>query len=181
MLDSLREVPAIVSVAAVTSLPMSTIGSDFTRPYWPEQARPEGNAVPEASIRMATPGYFGTLGRPVIAGREFTDRDDVDAPRVVIINHTLARTAWGSENPVGRNLVVDYQRGPYPYEVVGVVRDDCHDGPRSEPVPEIFIPHSQNPYLVLNVIARTTWIPWPWPRRLVPTRFVSTPISPSIR
>ena len=159
VLDSLREVPAVASVAAVTSLPMSTIGSDFTRPYWPEHARPEGNAVPEASIRMATPRYFGTLGRPVIAGREFTDRDDVDAPRVVIINQTLARNAWGSENPVGRNLVLDYQRGPYPYEVVGVVRDDRHDGPRSEPVPEIFIPHSQNPYLVLNVIARTTMDP----------------------
>ncbi len=95
----------------------------------------------------------------MIAGREFTDRDDADAPRVVIINQKLARNAWGTENPVGRNLVLDYQRGPYPYEVVGVVRDDRHDGPRSEPVPEIFIPHSQNPYLVLNVIARTTLDP----------------------
>ena len=156
VLDSLREVPAVASVAAVTSLPMSTIGSDFTRPYWPEHTRPEGNTASEASIRMATPGYFETLGLPVTAGREFTDRDDVDAPRVVIINQTLARNAWGSENPVGRNLVLDYQRGPYPYEVVGVVRDNRHDGPRSAPVPEIFIPHSQNPYLVLNVIARTT-------------------------
>ena len=158
VLDSLREVPAIQSVAAVTSLPMSTIGSDFTRPYWPEQARPEGNAVPEASIRMATPGYFGTLGLPLIAGREFTDGDDDDAPRVVIVNQKLARAAWGAENPVGRNLVLDYQRGPYPYEVVGVVRDD-RDGPRSEPVPEIFIPHAQNPYLVMNVIARTSLDP----------------------
>jgi putative ABC transport system permease protein len=137
---------------------MSTIGSDFTRPYWPEQARPEGNAVPEASIRMATPGYFGTLGLPLIAGREFSDGDDDDAPRVVIINQKLARAAWGAENPVGRNLVLDYQRGPYPYEVVGVVRDD-RDGPRSEPVPEIFIPHAQNPYLVMNVIARTSLDP----------------------
>ncbi|MGH9201383.1 MAG: ABC transporter permease, partial [Vicinamibacterales bacterium] len=159
VLTSLREVPAIESVAAVTSLPMSTIGSDFTRPYWPEQARDEGTRVSDASIRMATPGYFGTLGLPVIAGREFTDRDDADAPRVVIINQQLARSAWGTENPVGRNLVLDYQRGPYPYEVVGVVRDDRHDGPRSEPVPEIFIPHSQNPYLVMNVIARTTLDP----------------------
>jgi len=158
VLDSLREVPAIQSVAAVTSLPMSAIGSDFTRPYWPEQARPEGHAVPEASIRMATPGYFGTLGLPLIAGREFTDADDDDAPRVVIVNQKLARTAWGAENPVGRNLVLDYQRGPYPYEVVGVVRDD-RDGPRSEPVPEIFIPHAQNPYLVMNVIARTSLEP----------------------
>jgi hypothetical protein len=68
---------------------MSTIGSDFTRPYWPEHARPEGKAVSQASIRMATPGYFRTLGLPLIAGREFTDRDDADAPRVVIVNQTL--------------------------------------------------------------------------------------------
>ena len=156
VLASLREVPAIASVAAVTALPMSTIGSDFTRPYWREQGRPEGNAIPEASIRMATPGYFGTLGRTLIAGREFAERDDVDAARVVIINEKLARSTWGSENPLGRNLVLDYLGGAYPYEVVGVVRDDRHDGPRSEPVPEIFIPHAQNPYLVMNVIARTT-------------------------
>lgn len=158
VLTSLREVPAIASVAAVTALPMSTIGSDFTRPYWREDARPEGHAVPEASIRMATPGYFGTLGLPLIAGREFTDRDAADAPRVVIISQKLARSAWGTDNPIGRNLVLDYQRGPYPYEVVGVVRD-ARDGPRSEPVPEIFIPHAQNPYLVMNVIARTTLDP----------------------
>lgn len=156
VLESLREVPAVASVAAVTSLPMSTIGSDFTRPYWPEHARPDGNAVPSASVRMATPGYFTTLGLPVVAGREFADRDDAAAPRVVVVNQTLARAAWGTDDPVGRRLVLDYQRGPYPYEVVGVVRDARVDGPRSEPVPEIFIPHAQNPYLVMNVIARTT-------------------------
>jgi putative ABC transport system permease protein len=159
VLSSLRELPGLQSVAAVTSLPMSTIGSEFTRPYWPEGPRPEGRAVPEASIRMATPGYFGTLGLRLLDGREFTDRDGVDAPRVVIINQKLAANAWGSENPVGRTLVLDYQQGPYPYEVVGVVRDDRHQGPRSEPVPEIYIPHAQNPYLVMNVIARTNLDP----------------------
>lgn len=159
VLDSLREVPAIQSVAAVTTLPMSTIGADFTRPYWREQAGPEGKVVSDASIRMATPGYFETLGLRVIAGREFTDADDAEAPRVVLVNQQLARNAWGTDNPVGRNLILDYQRGPYPYEVVGVVRNARFDGPRSEPVPEIFIPHAQNPYLVMNVIARTTLDP----------------------
>ncbi len=159
VLAALRDVPAIGSVAAVTSLPMSTIGSEFTRPYWREGARPEGNAVPEASIRMATPLYFETLRLPLLAGREFTDRDDADAPRVVIINQKLATGTWGSQNPVGQKMVLDYQQGPYPYEVVGVVRDDRHKGPRSEPVPEIFIPHAQNPYLVMNVIARTALDP----------------------
>ena len=158
VLDSLREVPAIQSVAAVTALPMSTLGADFTRPYWPEHARPEEKQ--EASIRMATAGYFGTLGLSVLAGREFTDRDAADAPRVVIINQRLARHAWGTENPVGRHLILDYQKGAYPYEVVGVVRDARYDGPRSEPTPEIFIPHAQNPYLVMNVIARTKLDPF---------------------
>jgi hypothetical protein len=138
---------------------MSTIGSEFTRPYWREAARPEGNAVAEASIRMATPGYFATLGLPLAGGREFTDFDGAAAPRVVVVNQMLARTVWGGEDPVGRRLVLDYQGGAYPYEVVGVVRDARFDGPRSEPVPEIFIPHAQNPYLVLNVIARTTLDP----------------------
>ncbi len=159
VLDALRQVPSIQSAAAVTTLPMSDIGSDFTRPYWREDARPEGNAVPQAAIRMATPGYFRTLGLPLMTGREFTERDGADAPRVLIINQRLARNTWGSDNPIGRNLILDYQRGPYPYEVVGVVKDARFDGPRSEPVPEIFIPHAQNPYLVLNVIARTTMDP----------------------
>ena len=157
VLNSLRDLPALTSVAAVTTLPMSTIGSDFTRPYWPEGN--DGKQVSEASIRMATPGYFTTLGLPVMAGREFTDRDDADARRVVIINQKLARNGWGNESPVGRNLILDYQQGPYPYEVIGVVGDDRHKGPRSEPVPEIFIPHAQNPYLVMNVIARTNLDP----------------------
>ena len=159
VLDSMRQVPGIRSVAAVTALPMSTIGSDFTRPYWPELAPPVGIPPASASIRMATPGYFATLGLRVLSGREFTDSDDADAPRVVIVNQTLASSTWGIENPVGRNLVLDYQRGPYPYEVVGVVRDARFDGPRSEPAPEIFIPHAQNPYLVMNVIARTSLDP----------------------
>lgn len=158
VLESLREVPAIQSVAAVTALPMSAIGSDFTRPYWPEDRQNEG-APANAAIRMATPGYFVTLGLPVTAGREFTDGDDAAAIRVVVVNQTLASAAWGTANPVGRRLMLDYQGGVYPYEVVGVVQNARGDGPRSQPVPEMFIPHAQNPYLVMNVIARTTLDP----------------------
>src|SRR4029077_3653216 len=57
VLAALRELPAIQSAAAVTTLPMSALGPKFSRPYWPEGARREGTALPQASIRMATPGY----------------------------------------------------------------------------------------------------------------------------
>jgi putative ABC transport system permease protein len=156
VLDSIRELPGVASVAAVTVLPMSTIGSDFYRPYWLEGARPDGNAVAQANVRMATPGYFATLGLRLVSGREFSAQDAADAPRVVIINESLARSAWKGQNPVGRTLVLDYQGGPTEREIVGVVRDARYRGPRSEPAPEIFVPHAQNPYLVMNVVARTT-------------------------
>ena len=156
VLNSIRELPGVASAAAVTVLPMSTIGSDFYRPYWLDGARPEGNVVPQANVRMATPGYFTTLGLPLVSGREFSARDAVDAPRVIIINESLARNAWKGQDPLGRTLILDYQNGPSPRQVVGVVRDARYRGPRSDPAPEIFIPHAQNPYLVMNVVVRTT-------------------------
>ena len=156
VLDSIRELPGVASAAAVTVLPMSTIGSDFYRPYWLEGAPPDGTDVPQANVRMATPGYFSTLGLPLVSGREFSAQDAVDAPRVIIVNESLARSAWKGQDPVGRTLVLDYQGGPTERQVVGVVRDARYRGPRSDPAPEIFIPHAQNPYLVMNVVVRTT-------------------------
>jgi putative ABC transport system permease protein len=156
VLDSIRELPGVASVAAVTVLPMSTIGSDFYRPYWLEGARPDGYIGTQANVRMATPGYFTTLGLPLVSGREFSARDELGAPPVIIINESLARSAWKGQDPLGRTLILDYQGGASPRQVVGVVRDARYRGPRSDPAPEIFVPHAQNPYLVMNVVVRTT-------------------------
>jgi len=123
--------------------------------YFHSKANAE-NAVTVANVRMATPGYFATLGLPLVSGREFTAQDGMTAPAVIIVNESLARRAWNGEDPIGRTLVLDYQNGPSPRQVVGVVRDARYRGPRSDPAPEIFIPHAQNPYLVMNVLVRTT-------------------------
>jgi putative ABC transport system permease protein len=155
VINAIRELAGVESAAAVTFLPMSTIGQDFYRPYWLGGARPDGFAVTQANVRMATPEYFATLGLPLVSGREFSARDAMDAPRVIIINESLARSAWKGEDPVGRTLILDYQNGPSLRQVIGVVRDARYHGPRSEPAPEIFIPHAQNPYLVMNVVVRT--------------------------
>jgi putative ABC transport system permease protein len=156
VLDSIEQLPGVASAAAVTVLPMSSIGSDFYRPYWLEGRKPDGNAVPQANVRMATPGYFATLGLRLVAGREFSAQDETTAPRVIIINESLARSTWPGQDPLGRSLILDYQGGATARQVVGVVRDARYDGPRSNPAPEIFIPHAQNPYLVMNVVVRTT-------------------------
>ncbi len=109
---------------------------------------------------MATPGYFETLGISLVRGRIFTDEDGPEAPKVVIVNESLARREWPGQDPVGRRLVIDYsQAGTYSYEVVGVVGDVRFYGLRSTPRPELYLPHAQRSYLIMNIAVRTTAAP----------------------
>jgi hypothetical protein len=115
---------------------------------------------------MVTPGYFPALGLRVVDGRAIDDRDLPAAPRVVMVNETLARRLWPGQRVVGQQLVVDYSTaGTYPYEVIGVVGDMRFRGPRSAPLPEIYLPHAQRSYLILNVVVRTSADP----RALIPS------------
>jgi len=153
VIAALEALPAVRSAAAVTALPTSDLGSNFDRPYWPEGPRP--SSPREADVRMATPRYFETLSRRVADGREFDVTDTDTSPRVVVVNERLA-ALWPAGTAVGRTLMLDYLGGVYGYRVVGVVADARHEGPRSDSRPEVFIPHAQNTYLMMNVIARTT-------------------------
>jgi len=147
--------PGVESAAATTVLPLSDVGVDFSRPYWRfADPRPAGDG-PKADIRMITPAYFETMGMRLIRGRVFTEQDRRDTPAVVVINESLSSKLWPETGPLGERLVLDYNRGVYSYEVVGVVNDSHYYGPRSESRPEVFIPHAQNPYPALNVVVRT--------------------------
>jgi putative ABC transport system permease protein len=155
LLEELRAVPGVVSAAAVTSLPLSGVGADFDRPFWPQVASRPRRDVPRADIRMATPGYFATLRRRLLEGREFLEGDTSESANVVIVNDALVTSSMSGLEPIGQTLMIDYLGGVYPYRVIGVVADARHDGPHAGVRPEIFIPHAQNPYLFMNVVART--------------------------
>jgi ABC-type antimicrobial peptide transport system permease subunit len=102
-----------------------------------------------------TPGCFETLGIGLIEGRDFTWNDSLEAPRTVIVNRTLARRIWGSESALGKELRFfwsDWQR----YEVVGVVDDTRSYRLRRDPEPELFVPYAQYPYLVMNVVLKSS-------------------------
>ena len=155
LLEQLRAVPGVQAAAAVTTLPMSRTGSDFERPYWrANEPEPSANAD-KVSVRMATPEYFPTLGVPVLAGRNFTAQDQMETPAVLIVSESFARKVWPEESPHGKQLMLDYTRGKYAYEVVGVTRDIRYYGLKSQPQSEVFIPHAQNAYLPMNVVVRT--------------------------
>jgi putative ABC transport system permease protein len=159
LLPRLSALPGVQSVGAVTALPLSPVATDFDRPFWPAGSPPTGRLAREADIRMATPGYFRTMGMRLRSGRSFIEGDHRGAPRVVVVNETLARSTWTDGDAVGKSLVLDYLGGTYPYEVVGVVNDTHFHGLRRPPRPEVFIPHAQNPYLALSVVVRASGDP----------------------
>ncbi|MGH9835700.1 MAG: ABC transporter permease [Blastocatellia bacterium] len=155
LIERLEALPGVVSAAAVTTLPMSDVGVDFDRPYWREGDPEPGGEGDKVDVRMATPGYFRTMGMTLLKGRQFTDQDRRDTPAVIIVNESMADKVWPNEDPIGKRLMIDYNRGKYAYEVVGVTRGVSYYGLRSRPQPELFIPHAQNAYLPMNVVVRT--------------------------
>jgi putative ABC transport system permease protein len=157
LFERLRALPGVVAAGGATTVPTSPLGPDFARPVWPLGREGDSGSVQQAWIRMITPGYLEALHIPVVAGRPFSAADDAGAKRVVAVSQSLARILWARESPVGKSLVVDYSTaGTYPYEIVGVFGDVQFRGPRSEPVPEVYFPHAQRPYLILNVAVRST-------------------------
>ncbi len=158
--EKFRSLEGVVSVGSVTALPMSPIGPNFDRPIWAEGELPPPGGGSRADVRVASPGYFETLGITLRRGRGLREDDHPDSPRVVVINETLAQQIWPGIDPVGKRLVIDYSNaGTYPYEVVGVVNDLRFYGPRTSAKPELYLAHAQAPYLIQNVAVRTSGDP----------------------
>lgn len=156
LIERIESLPSVTSAAATSTLPMSDVGVDFTRPYWRAgEAEPAGDGE-KVAVRMATPGYFKTMGISLLQGRNFTEQDRRDTVAVLIVNQRMADKVWPNENPVGKRLMLDYNRGKYAYEVVGVIGGIRYYGLKVDSRPEVFIPHAQNAYLPMNLVVRTT-------------------------
>jgi predicted permease len=120
------------------------------RCWLPDEYGPEH--VIDASQNIVTPGYFKTLGLPLIAGRTFTAADRTGAPGVAIVNETLAHRAWPGGSPVGKRLVVGARR--FPIEIVGVVRDAKYRTIGEGPTPFFYVPAAQRYETMMWVLLR---------------------------
>ncbi|MGD2124246.1 MAG: ABC transporter permease [Gemmatimonadota bacterium] len=86
------------------------------------------------SFRMVTPGYFETMEIPLIRGRFPNDADDKDAPRMVVLNKSMADRHWPGGDPIGKVIAF----GSEAHEVVGIVGDTRIWGPAREPLPMVY-------------------------------------------
>ena len=96
---------------------------------------------PDASFKIVSPDYFGTMTIPVVRGRGFTDLDGAAGPYVVAVSERFARERFSDTDPIGRQIDFMQRR----WEVVGVVKDVNHTGLDQEPWSEIFLSYRQLP------------------------------------
>jgi predicted permease len=136
------------------------------------QVYPRGQN-PEAFVRIVSNGYLKAIGIPLIAGRDFTERDTPSSEPVIVINQTLARTLWPDQDPIGQVVTQDGGR-----RVVGVVGDVRHVALEQGSGSEMYLPIRQTrAYSLVDLVVRTT-IP---PAVLAPAiRAVLKPLDPNL-
>jgi putative ABC transport system permease protein len=109
----------------------------------------EGRAIPPPGHEMNTvyreagPNYFATMRIPLRKGREFSEHDNLNAPRVAIINETLAKSAWPNEDPIGKRITLDTTH-PLWLTIVGVTRDVKQSNWTGPLDNEVYIPFLQD-------------------------------------
>jgi predicted permease len=113
------EIPGVERAAIIDELPLTKDGGTVHVVVFGQPTRP-GEEY-ETVIRSAGAGYFETMGIPVVGGRTFENTDTLANKRIVLLNETLARILFNHVDPVGRRLVMPFNKSDW--EIVGVVGD----------------------------------------------------------
>ena len=139
LLDDIRRVPGVVSASESTHTPLS--GST-----WSDIAVPKGQPLPESDTALfvgAGPRFFETMQTPLIAGREFTERDVASAPPVAIVNQTYARRYFKDRSPIGQYLSAVVQDERRDLEIVGLATDTRAVGLRRAAPATVYVAYHQ--------------------------------------
>jgi putative ABC transport system permease protein len=151
-LRRLAGIPGVQAVGGATNLPMDGGSGTY---YWVDgEPKPEEGKTLVSQYRGTTPGYFATMRIPLVRGRDFTERDRIDAPLVVLVNEAFARRHWKG-NPsqaIGRRIVVSDK----PREIVGVVKDARDFGPDDDTPTMFYIPSLQRGHRNLTYALRSS-------------------------
>ena len=149
LLRKVNAVPGVHSASISAALPLTP---KRITPILPE-GQPEVplGQRPFVVIEAIGTQWFETMRVPMKMGRAFSDADNAQAPRVVIINEALARRFWPNENPVGKRIVVG--RGTES-EVVGVAGNVKNNGLGVDSEPQLYLPFPQLPWGNMNLLVR---------------------------
>ena len=156
LIERVRALPGVDSAGTIDSVPFAMDGSGSTQPVAIEGRPPVEFAMqPEVAVRTISPGYLRATRIPLLAGRDFAERDTLEQPLAVVISESMAREFWPNENAVGKRLTLSFFPGKV-REVVGVVGDVKFRGLASrESLATVYVPLAQITFWNQALVIRT--------------------------
>ncbi|HXT18661.1 MAG TPA: ABC transporter permease [Gemmatimonadaceae bacterium] len=138
VLDRVRALPGVSSAAYISGLPIERKGGIWAVSY-NEQEQQIRDASKTASLRFVTPGFFSTLGIPLLQGRDVDATDTPDKPYAAVVSKSFAERMWPHETPIGKHFFSAF----HDRMVVGVVADVRVRGLEQTSEPQMYIPARQ--------------------------------------
>ena len=135
LIDRVRDLPGVDSAAFARLSPLG-YGSYSSTPIAVDGYDVPLEDQPTVEYNQVSPGYFATLGIPLISGREFTRNDKENAPLVAIVNRTMATRFWHGQDPIGRRVKIKAGWA----RVVAVAADSKVESMREDPTPFFYVP-----------------------------------------
>ncbi len=157
VLEKVSAIPGVEDAGLINTLPL------YKGPT--SAFRVEGRPVttpdkwPSVNYRDVSPNYFRAMGIPVLQGRAYTDRDNQNAPLVVIVNQQLAREIFPDENAVGKRITfggTNPDGQPRWFEIVGVVANVRSMELREEPTAELYFSIQQDLWPAMSLVVRSS-------------------------
>ena len=155
--DRIAALPGVVSVAQSFTIPFGVVSADAAVTL-PGHELPAGQQPPKIMRNLVTPKYFDTLQIPFVSGRTFTDSDDEKAPRVAVINESMAKQFWPNQSALGQHFN-DGEQNHSDVEVIGVVRDSLYKDVSDEHKTPFFYMSLAQEYLPMRTIQVRTSVP----------------------
>ena len=155
--ERLEAVPGVQAVGGSINLPLNASGYMIGRGFIPEGRPLTVDENKDAMFSTITGDYFRALQIPLLAGRTFEQRDNADAPKVVVINETSAKRYFGSPvEAIGKRLSIWHDE-KFPREIVGVVGDTKTGSLTGDGGNQIYVPHAQDSqWNFMGLVIRTT-------------------------
>jgi putative ABC transport system permease protein len=154
-LERVQQLPTVRSAGMVNFLPLyGGMGSSTGFKILGQPEPPPGEG-PSTDVRVVDAGYFGTMGIPLLRGRNFSDAEQREPKRVILINEALARQYFPNQDPLGQRLDVLMFDDPTPTEIIGIVGNVRYDSLVDEAPPAVYFSHSDLTYSFMTLVVRT--------------------------
>jgi predicted permease len=156
--DELAAIPGTTGVSA--ALVPLVAGSNWSTSLVVEGFPSGPDTDTESSFNRIAPGYFKTVGIPLLAGREFTRADSANAPLVAVVNEQFTKKFNLGRGAIGKHIQQDGDRSSPQIEIVGIVANAKYSDVKDAPPPQFFVPYRQGETLgFLNFYVKTTLEP----------------------